>query len=233
MRRTLISVVGLIAGTVLLVAIKSTAFGTPAGYVADAPVNPAVPGGSSGPGAAAGPAGPGKSLGQGTTPGRTPAAGTKPGQPPAPGTTPQPGQTTTAPSGPGAPTATKTTPSQTGTTTTTAAPPPTTVTVTGAYVAVPTAESPTSKSSSCGDCHNYSISVTLTISGGRITKATTSYNTSPAGSQRYADQATNQLQPAILSSQTWNLGRVSGATYAGNAWEQSARDAMSKAGLPV
>jgi len=226
MRRTLISVVGLFAGTALLVGVKSTVLGPPAGYVADAPVNPAAQGGTSGAVA-------GQSPGPGTTPGRTPTPGTKSGQPPAPGTTPQPGQTTTAPGGPGAPTATTTTPSHPGTTTTTAAPPPTTVTVTGAYVAVPTAESPTSKSSSCGDCHNYSISVTLTISGGRITKATTSYNTSPAGSQRYADQATNKLQPAILSSQTWNLGRVSGATYAGNAWEQSARDAMSKAGLAV
>jgi uncharacterized protein with FMN-binding domain len=233
MRRTLLAVVGLFAGTALLVGVKSTAMGAAAGRVADAPLSPGAPGSGSGPGAAAGPVGPAQSGRAATTPGRTPVPGTKPGQPSAPGTTPQPGQPTTAPGGPGAPTATTTTPSQPGTTTTTAAPPPTTVTVTGAYVAVPTAESPTSKSSSCGDCHNYSISVTLTISGGRITQATTSYSTSPAGSQRYADQATNQLQPAILSSQTWNLGRVSGATYAGNAWEQSARDAMSKAGLPV
>jgi uncharacterized protein with FMN-binding domain len=211
MRRTLISVVGLLAGTALLVGVKSTAFGTPAGYVAGAPLNPAAQ------------SGPGQSPRPGTTPGRTSA----------PGTTPQPGQTTSAASKPGAPTATKTTPSQPGATTTTAAPPPTSVTVTGAYIAVPTAQSPTSRSSSCGDCHNYSIAVTLTVSGGRITQATTSYNTSPAGSQRYADQAASQLQPAILSSQTWNLGQVSGATYAGNAWEQSARDAMSKAGLPV
>jgi uncharacterized protein with FMN-binding domain len=98
---------------------------------------------------------------------------------------------------------------------------------------VPTAKSPTTKSSTCGDCHNYSISVTLTISNGRITQATTSYNTSPAGSLRYASQAANKLQPAIVSAQSWNLGRVSGATYSGNAWEQSARDAMSKAGLPI
>ena len=222
MRRTLISVVGLFAGTAMLVGVKSTVFGAPVGYVADAPVNPAAPGGS-GLGASAGPAGPGQSPYPGTTPGRIPAPGTPPG----------PGQTTPAPGGPGTPTATMTTPSQPGTTTTSAAPPPTTVTVTGAYVAVRTAQSPTSKSSSCGDCHDYSIAVTLTISGGRITQATTSYNTSPSGSQRYADKAANQLQPAILSAQTWNLGRVSGATYAGNAWEQSARDAMSKAGLPV
>jgi uncharacterized protein with FMN-binding domain len=211
MRRTLISVVGLFAGTALLVGVKSTALGTSAGYVADAPLNPSAPGT------------PGQSARPATTPGRTPS----------PGTTPRPGQKTSAPGKPGTPTARTTTPSQPGATTTTAAPPSASVTVTGAYIAVPTAQSPTSKSSSCGDCHNYSISVTLTISGGRITQATTSYNTSPAGSQRYADQAASQLQPAILSSQTWNLGRVSGATYAGNAWEQSARDAMSKAGLPV
>jgi uncharacterized protein with FMN-binding domain len=225
MRRTLISVVGLLAGTAMLVGIKSTVFGAPAGVVADAPLDPAASAGA-GPGAShggTGPAGPGQTPHPGTTPGRTPA----------PGTTPHPGQTTTAPGGPGAPTATTTTPSQPGSTTTSAAPPPVTTTVTGAYVSVPTAESPTSKSSSCGDCHNYSISVTLTISNGRITGATTSYDTSPAGSQRYATSAANQLQPAIVSAQTWNLGRVSGATYAGNAWEQSARDAMSKAGLPV
>jgi uncharacterized protein with FMN-binding domain len=227
MRRTLISVVGLFAGTAMLVGIKSTVFGAPAADVlAGAPLDPGAPAGAgSGPGPSgpAGPAGPSQPGHPGATPGRTPA----------PGTTPRPGQTTTAPAGPGAPTATTTTPSQPGATTTTAAPPPVTTTVSGAYVSVPTAESPTSKSSSCGDCHNYSISVTLTISNGRITSATTSYNTSPAGSQRYADMAANQLQPAIVSAQTWNLGRVSGATYAGNAWEQSARDAMSKAGLPV
>src|SRR5262245_50612285 len=88
MRRTLISVVGLFAGTALLVGVKSTAFGTPAGYVAGATLNPAAAGG-----------------------GQSPRPATTPGGTPAPSTTPQPGLTTSAAGGPGAPTATKTAPS--------------------------------------------------------------------------------------------------------------------------
>jgi uncharacterized protein with FMN-binding domain len=99
---------------------------------------------------------------------------------------------------------------------------------------VPTAESPNAKSGPCGDCHNYAISVTLTVSGGRITAASYTYSTSPAGSQTYADRASQALQQQILTAQTWNMGKpVSGATYAVNAWEQSARSAMQQAGLPV
>jgi uncharacterized protein with FMN-binding domain len=98
---------------------------------------------------------------------------------------------------------------------------------------VPTATSPNAKGGTCGDCHNYAISVTLTVSGGKITAASYSYSTSPAGSQRYADQACQQLQSQILTAQTWNMGPVSGATYAANAFEQSARSAMQAAGLPV
>ncbi|MGE5155953.1 MAG: hypothetical protein ACM3JP_00465 [Betaproteobacteria bacterium] len=216
------SIVGLVFGTALLVGLKTTALGPATGVAADAPLDPAASGApGTGPGGTvAGPAaGPGKSAQPGTTPGRTsgPTSAPRPGT-----TTPAPGHTTSTTTAPP--------PGGGGTTT---APPPSSVTVTGAAISVPTAESPTAKSGSCGNCHNYAISVTLTVSGGRITKATTSYSTSPGASQSYADQASSSLQSKILSSQTWNLGRVSGATYSGNAWEQSARDAMSKAGLPV
>jgi len=106
-------------------------------------------------------------------------------------------------------------------------------TYTGMAVSVPTALSPNAKSGACGDCHNYAIAVTITVSGGRITAASASYSTSPGSSQSYADNASNQLKKTILTAQTWNLGRVSGATYAANAWETSAKDAMAKAGLPT
>jgi hypothetical protein len=69
------------------------------------------------------------------------------------------------------------------------------------------------------------------VSGGRVTNASAIYDPSPGGSQSFANRANSQLSQRILSSQTWNLGRVSGATYAGNAWELSAKDAMSQAGL--
>jgi hypothetical protein len=109
--------------------------------------------------------------------------------------------------------------------------PPTGTTVTGAAIAVRTAQSPTAKAAICGACADYSIAVTLTVSGGRVTKASASYSPSPGASQSFADKADMRLRPAILSAQTWNLGPVSRATYAGNAWELSAKDAMARAGL--
>jgi hypothetical protein len=119
--------------------------------------------------------------------------------------------------------------------------PPTATTVTGAAIAVRTAQSPTAKAATCGTGADYSISVTLTVSGGRITKASASYRPSPGASQSFADKADTRLRPAILSAQTWNLGPVSRATYAANAWdtyaanawELSAKDAMTRAGLPA
>jgi uncharacterized protein with FMN-binding domain len=101
---------------------------------------------------------------------------------------------------------------------------------------VPTATSPNAKCGTCGDCHNYAISVILTVSGRKITAASYSYSTSPAGSQKYADQASMDLQQRILSAQTWNMGLpspCSGATHATNAFEQSARSAMQQAGFSV
>jgi uncharacterized protein with FMN-binding domain len=137
----------------------------------------------------------------------------------------------------GTPVPTSIAPSASRTAGPTATPKPSTTTpasgtrYTGMAVAVPTAQSPTPKSTPCGDCHNYAIAVTITVSGGEIIAASASYSTSPGSSQSYADRASNSLKQTILSSQDWNLGRVSGATYAGNAWELSAKDAMAKAGM--
>lgn len=213
MRRVLMALFAMTTGTALLVGLKSQVLGGPLGLVAEAPLDPDVTGdGAPLPDATAGPG-----------PGGSPVAGPS-GQP---GKTPSPGATA-AVTGTAKPTAT--TPGQTKTTTTA---PATTVTVTGAAIAVKTAQSPTTKSSSCGDCHAYSMSVTITVTGGRITKATVAYNPSPGGSLSYANKASNSLSQKILTAQTWNLGRVSGATYSGNAWELSVRDAMAKAGLPT
>jgi uncharacterized protein with FMN-binding domain len=204
MRRVPVTVLGALVGTTLLVGLKSPQLGAPTGVVADAPFDPGAP---PGPAAASGP-------GQTMAPGLTAA-------PPAPGTTPHPGQSTP---GPGSTTA----PPAGGTTTA-----PTSRTVTGAWVAVKTAQSPTPKSSPCGDCHAYSMAVTITVTGGRITAASAAYNTSPGSSLSYASRANGTLSTKVLSAQTWNLGRVSGATYSGNAFELSLRDAMGKAGLPT
>jgi uncharacterized protein with FMN-binding domain len=223
MRRSVLSLFGLILGAIFLVVLKTPSFGTTLSGIAGAPQNPGTPqGGASGlsgpgPGQASGPIPSGPAG-----PGQTPKPGTSPGQP---GVTSRPGQNNPTPGR-----STATTPPAGGTTTTA---PPTKVTVTGAAIAVRTAEAPTARSSPCGNCANYSISVTITVTNGRITSTTVSYNPSPGESQLFANQANSQLSQSILTAQTWNLGRVSGATYAGNAWEQSARDAMSKAGLPV
>ena len=116
---------------------------------------------------------------------------------------------------------------------TTSNPPPSGASFTGAPVDVRTAQSPAVKASICGACADYSVSVTLTVSGGRIVRASASYNPSPGSSQGFADRADSQLSQSILTGQTWNLGPVSRATYAGNAWELSAKDAMTRAGLKV
>jgi uncharacterized protein with FMN-binding domain len=211
MRRILIALFGTVFGTTLLVGLKYQGVNTPLGAVAGAPADPGAV--ATDPGQQPGP-------GQTAKPGSTPGVRPTPGMTPAPGqsTTPAPGQTTTHPGG--------------STTTTTSAPPPS-VTVTGAFVAVQTAQSPTAKGSPCGDCHNYSMAVTITVSNGRIISASASYNTSPGESSYYYSKANSALSPKVLTAQAWSLGRVSGATYSGNAYELSLKDAMSKAGLPT
>ncbi len=206
MRRMALSLLGFLVGTTVLVGLKSTMLG-PATVVADAPVEPgdqsSIPA-TPGQAGTAGPAGP-----------------TSTDHPTA-GPSPRPGPTT----GTSRPTATP--PVTTSTTTTS---PPKSVTVTGVAVAVRTAQSPTTKSSPCGECHDYTISVTITVTAGKVTSASASYNTSPGASLSYANKANTSLSRSILSAQTWNLGRVSGATYSGNAWELSVKDALSRAGL--
>ena len=136
------------------------------------------------------------------------------------------------PSSSHSPGGTPTTPTPGGGTSST--PPAPGTTYTGVAVAIKTATSPNAPRSGCGSCHTYSISVTITVSGGRITNATAAYTPQPSGeSLQDANKANNSLRASILTKQTWNLGPVSGATYACNAWELSAKDAMSKAGLPV
>ncbi len=208
MRRVTLGLLGTVIGTTLLVGLKTQSFATPLGLTVTGPADPADGATASDPAAPGGPTGPDGVPAPQATPGRTATTGA-----------PRPSGSTTRPTGPAS------------TTTTTA--PPTTTTVKGMAVAVRTAQSPTNKSNPCGECHNYSISVTITVTGGRVTSASASYNTSPGASQSYASRANSSLSQKILSSQTWQLGRVSGATYSGNAWELSVKDAMSKAGLPV
>jgi uncharacterized protein with FMN-binding domain len=208
-RRTILALAGSLISVAILIGLKSAPTASLLGWSPDSEHPPGDTSTGDGTDPATGdpalvPASGAPSNGAGVTPG--PSASRSPGAP------------TSAP-GPSTSTAT--------------APPATSTTVTGAAIAVRTAQSPTTKSSSCGECANYTISVTVTVSGGKITKAAVTYNSSPGGSQSYANSANSKLSQTILTAQTWNLGRVSGATYAGNAWELSVKDAMSKAGLPV
>jgi uncharacterized protein with FMN-binding domain len=162
--------------------------------------------------------GPATSVDPSSTPGSA-GSNTPPGASPMPSTSRSPGVTTTSPA---------------PATTTTSTAPASSKTYTGTAVAIKTATSPNAPRSGCGSCHTYSISVTITVSAGRITKATAVFSPQPSGeSLSDANKANNSLSASILTKQTWNLGPVSGATYACNAWELSAKDAMSKAGLPV
>lgn len=203
MRRVIVALLGAAFGTSALIGAKAHSVPSGSGAVADAALDPSATTAAV--------------SGSGTTPGT--AVGSA-----QPGASASPGASRTA--GPSAS-------ARPGTSTSTTTAPPASKTYTGVGVAVPTAQSPTVKSSPCGDCANYAISVSIVVSGGRITSTSVSYSTSPGASQTYASTANNQLKASILTAQTWNLGRVSGATYAGNAWELSVKDAMTKAGLPV
>jgi hypothetical protein len=214
MRRIIVALFAMVAGTTLLVGLKGQ--GLPAAFPlsAEGPVDPGGGGDPSGP---AGSSRPTDATGSSPPAGPTEAAGP---------TATTPGATASAGAGP-----TTMPPTQAAPTTNPAQGP--SGTYVGAAVAVVTAQSPNSKSGPCGDCHDYAMSVTITISNGQITNASVAYNPDPGESQRYADKAANTLSPKILSAQSWQLGNVSGATYSANAFELSVKNAMNQAGLPT
>jgi hypothetical protein len=205
MRRIIVALFAMVAGTTLLVGLKSQGLGVVFPLSAEGPVDPA--GGDP----------------SGATDGSAPTAAAESTLPAGP-TAPTPGETASAGADP-----TSVPPTQADPTTNPPAGP--SGTYVGAPVAVVTAQSPNNRSRPCGDCHDYSMAVTITISNGRITNASVAYNPGPAQSQRYADKATNTLSQKILSAQSWQLGSVSGATYSANAFELSVKDAMNQAGL--
>jgi uncharacterized protein with FMN-binding domain len=221
-RRTLLALVGFSVAVTVLVGLKSASTARLLGWSVESEFGPDGVSGDT-------PQDPGDSTGQ-----LADATGQQPGAPgtadPAATGTAAAGTTSGAPNPPAGSTSGSSSRSL---------PPATTAaasrTYTGVAVAVRTAQTPTTKSSSCGECANYTIAVTITVAGGRITKTTVAYNPSPGGSQSYASSANNKLSSPLVNAQTqtWNLGRVSGATYSGNAWELSVKDAMAKAGLPV
>jgi uncharacterized protein with FMN-binding domain len=224
-RRTFRALIGFSVAVTVLVGLKATGTARMLGWSAEAgpaPDDPAA--GTDGDGGtlttsdSGTSTGPASSADPSLTPGSD-APSTSPGASPMPSTSRSPGATTTSPTS--------------GATTTSTAP-ASAKTYTGAAVAIKTATSPNAPRSGCGSCHTYSISVAITVSGGRITTATAVYSPQPSGeSLSDANKANNSLSTSILTKQTWNLGPVSGATYACNAWELSAKDAMGKAGLPV
>jgi uncharacterized protein with FMN-binding domain len=218
-RRTFLALVGFSIAVTILVGLKSASTARVLGWTAEA----GLASGDSGDSAPEDGEDSGPAEG-GSDPSATATPAT--GGPSSAGSAPASG-TPTAPGGGPVPTSA----SGVSTPATTAA----SRTYTGVTVAVRTAQSPTIKSGPCGECANYTIAVTITVSSGRITKTSVAYNPSPGGSQSYANSANNKLNSALVNAQaqTWNLGRVSGATYAGNAWELSVKDAMAKAGLPV
>jgi uncharacterized protein with FMN-binding domain len=73
------------------------------------------------------------------------------------------------------------------------------------------------------------ITVVITVSGGRITAVTASCGHVPGESSDICTAAVRTLRPAVLSRQSANVETVSGATYTSNAYRVSLQSALDKA----
>lgn len=74
-----------------------------------------------------------------------------------------------------------------------------------------------------------SLSVTVTVQGGRITKISVpSLQTAEPTSQQISEQAIPMLTSEILAAQSLNVNAVSGATYTSDAYAQSLQAALDK-----
>lgn len=210
MRRAAALVLGTLAGTGLLVGAKignASTGGSPTAANANAGGVVVVGGDGSNPTAAASgqPASTAHPTGKSAAPGGTPT----------PGVTPKPGGTSTPAGG------TTTTP--TGTHTTAHATPTPTPTP------APTTPPPTSTTytASATVAHNRgTLSMTVTISAGKITKITAS-ETNPSEPNCY-HSACNTLTPEALSAQSASINTVSGATYTSDAYRAALTAILGK-----
>jgi uncharacterized protein with FMN-binding domain len=219
MRRAALALSGIVAGTTLLISLKSApgASRTPAQVVADeasarkaaaiASASPGLPGLTGGPTpvTGGGAAGPGSVPGSGSAGGGT-SGGTNAGQPDPKATS------TKAPGGPGAPGA--------------PAPKPTTK-----PPVVPAGTSQTFTGDSAYTEFGYVI-VGITVSGGKLTDVT---NVELPHNEPRSDQLSNrwggELRQRALTAKSSKFDSVSGATYTSAAYKQSLQSALDKAGL--
>jgi uncharacterized protein with FMN-binding domain len=186
MRRSLLAVLGTVAGTTLLVGAK---LGTPP------PGDPAA-----------------VTL---TDAGAVPAAG-DPSAAPAPGTTSssaKPGITTAPPGQPGP------SPITPGKTTAPPPPPP----------PPPGLKNGTFTGSGAAAGHYEVVTVTITVSGGKVTVATGSCGSASGESKTICTRAMSRLQPATIAAQNANVATVSGATYTSRAYKTSLQAALDRA----
>lgn len=206
MRRSVATLIGTIAGTTLLVGAKLGTHGAddPAAMGATGvTVNGPAAAGSDG-GSASGDPGAASGAPAPGTSGAAAASG-------APGTTPS------ATRAPGAPAPTTPGPVRT---TGPGAPPPTT----------PAASGLRNGSYSASASEKYgTVSLTITISGGRLTDLAATYNASSSESQQISANAFPKLRQEALSAQSANVATVSGATYTSNAYKSSLQAALNAA----
>lgn len=77
--------------------------------------------------------------------------------------------------------------------------------------------------------YGYNVSVTITVAGGRITAANGACNNAVGESQRYCAGAVASLQQETLAAQSANIATVSGATYTSAAYRSSLQAAIDQA----
>jgi uncharacterized protein with FMN-binding domain len=73
------------------------------------------------------------------------------------------------------------------------------------------------------------VTVTITVSGGRMTGVSAAYATSSSESRQISNAAFPTLRQEALTAQSARIATVSGATYTSNAYKVSLQSALDKA----
>jgi len=74
--------------------------------------------------------------------------------------------------------------------------------------------------------NNGPVKVTVTVSGGKITKVTVDEHEE---TPQISDAAIQQVPESIVKKQTWEVDTVAGATYTSNAIKEAVRKALEGA----